>query len=100
MAEQYSTEWKSTQNEKHGGWPQYHADFNGGMWRWHYIACDTERVRGSYFSKKECEADEQSTSALASVLGSKGGSSTSDAKKAASIENGKKGGRPKKIIAK
>jgi len=32
------------------------------------------------------------------VIGKKGGSSTSDAKARAAVENGKKGGRPKKAV--
>jgi general stress protein YciG len=34
-----------------------------------------------------------------SVIGKKGGAKTSDAKARAAAENGKKGGRPKKVIA-
>jgi hypothetical protein len=43
-------------------------------------------------------SDEKSLNAklAASILGKLGGRSTSDAKRAASKENGKKGGRPKK----
>jgi len=37
-------------------------------------------------------------SKIAAVMGRKGGLSKSDAKKNAARENGKKGGRPKKII--
>jgi len=37
-------------------------------------------------------------SIAASALGKKGGASTSEAKSKSSAENGKKGGRPKKIL--
>jgi len=45
--------------------------------------------------KKEFKLKE---SAAASALGKKGGASTSEAKSKSSAENGKKGGRPKKIL--
>ena len=44
----------------------------------------------------ECNADDEAKRAAAAVLGKSGGSSTSPEKQAASRENGKKGGRPKK----
>lgn len=39
---------------------------------------------------------QQSPGAIAAIIGKKGGTSTSEAKRAAVRENGKKGGRPRK----
>lgn len=52
-AEKYSVEWKENENKTCGGWAQKH----GEEWKWHYIQYGTEYSRGSYLTKKECEAE-------------------------------------------
>ena len=49
--EKFSVAWKEAENKQHGGWAQKHGD----VWKWHYIANDTEYFRGSYLTKKEAE---------------------------------------------
>jgi hypothetical protein len=57
-------------------------------------ARDLENVLKEH--EPELTAAPTDTSAAASTLGRRGGQSTSEAKRAAVRENGKKGGRPKK----
>jgi len=50
----YSIEWKQAQQEKRGGWAQYHRESKS--WKWHYIQHSTEHRRGDYLTKADCEA--------------------------------------------
>ena len=79
--------------------PIFHTSHNG-LGRWTHgedLPCDAARVRNAVWNYKLGKiAGGTYKNQAAAELGRKGGQSTSEAKRAAVRENGKKGGRPRK----
>jgi len=63
---------------------------------WYKLTKEAAEAIGVEAVEQSANEAEAELSAIAATLGRKGGHSTSDKKAAASRENGKKGGRPKK----
>lgn len=65
-------------------------------YHWVETAPIAEILRWAEEIRENEQNEQQAISQYASALGRRGGRSTSEAKRAASRENGKRGGRPKK----